>query len=77
MTQVNIHEAKTHLSALLARVEKGEEIVIARNGKPVAQLKPIESAPRKRQFGQMKNLPQIPDEFFAPLTDEELKEMGL
>lgn len=77
MTQVNVHEAKTHLSALLARVEKGEEIVIARNGRPIAELRAIEPKPRKRTFGQMKNWPRIPDEFFAPLTDEELEEMGL
>jgi prevent-host-death family protein len=38
MAQVNVHEAKTHLSKLLDRVEHGEEIVIARNGKPVARL---------------------------------------
>jgi prevent-host-death family protein len=38
LDQVNIHEAKTHLSKLLDRVEHGEEIVIARNGKPVARL---------------------------------------
>jgi prevent-host-death family protein len=37
-TQVNVHEAKTHLSKLLERVEHGEEIVIARNGRPIARL---------------------------------------
>ena len=52
--QVNVHEAKTHLSRLLARVEAGEEIVIAKAGKPIARLIPYEkrpppAAPRVRQ----------------------------
>jgi prevent-host-death family protein len=49
MDQVNVHQAKTQLSRLLARVEQGEEIVIARDGKPVAKLVPhrAERAPRK------------------------------
>lgn len=51
MKQVNVHEAKTHLSRLLARAEKGEEIVIARAGKPVARLVRIPSR-KKRVFGQ-------------------------
>ena len=53
MTAVNVHEAKTHLSRLLAQVEAGEEITIARNGKPVARLVPCKSR-GKRQFGLMK-----------------------
>ena len=51
MKQVNVHEAKTHLSRLLVRAEKGEEIIIARAGKPVAKLVRIPSR-RKRVFGQ-------------------------
>jgi len=43
--QVNVHEAKTHLSRLLARVEAGEEIVIAKAGKPIARLIPYEKRP--------------------------------
>jgi len=50
--QVNIHHAKTHLSRLLERVEDGEQIVIARAGKPVARLVPLEDAPRIRVLGQ-------------------------
>lgn len=42
-TRVNVHEAKTHLSRLLEQVERGEEIVIARNGKPVARVIPFEA----------------------------------
>ncbi len=45
MTEVGILEAKTHLSRLIERVEKGEEVVITRHGKPVARLQPMSSAP--------------------------------
>lgn len=51
---INVHQAKTHLSKLLARVAKGEEIVIAKAGKPVARLVPIEpEKPKKRILGQL------------------------
>ena len=50
MVTVNVHEAKTHLSRLLAQVEAGEEVIIARNGKPVAQLVRCKKRGR-RQFG--------------------------
>ena len=71
MVTVNVHEAKTNLSRLLAQVEAGEEVVIARNGKPVARLV---SAQRKGrpQFGSMKGLISIDDSFFDPLPEEEL-----
>jgi prevent-host-death family protein len=54
MSQVNIHEAKTHFSKLLARVSEGEEIVIARNGKAVARLVPIQPEPKQRPLGIFK-----------------------
>ena len=49
---VNVQDAKTHLSALLARVAAGEHILLARNGKPIAQLVPLDPKPR-RQLGFM------------------------
>lgn len=68
---VNVHEAKTHLSRLLEDVAGGEEIVIAKAGKPRARLVPIDDPP-KRQLGFMKDL-HLPDSFFFdPLPDEEL-----
>jgi len=67
---VNVQEAKTHLSALLARVAAGERIVLARNGKPCAQLVPLEPAPRRR-LGFLKG--QVDDAFFEPLPEEELQ----
>lgn len=51
---VNVHDAKTHLSRLLERAESGEEIVIARAGKPVARLVPYTSERPKRTFGALK-----------------------
>ena len=72
MTVVNVHEAKTSLSRLLARVEAGEEVVIARRGEPVARL--VRCKPRsKRQFGAMKGKIVIDDSFFDPLPEEELR----
>ena len=75
MTIVKIHEAKTQLSRLIARAEAGEEIVIARDDKPVVKLIPVEGGKRRPRFGCMKGkLPDIPDEFFFdPLPEEELR----
>lgn len=69
MHEVNVHEAKTHLSRLLVRVAHGEEIVIARAGKPIARLVPVESKSR-RILGQDKGLFEVPDDFNAPLPDD-------
>lgn len=66
---VNVQEAKTRLSELLARVENGEEVVIARSGQPVAQLTPVERV-RPREFGSLEIT--LSDEFFGPLPEEEL-----
>ena len=71
MVTVNVHEAKTHLSRLLAQVEAGEEVVIARNGAPVARLVALERR-KGRQFGSMKGSSRIDDSFFDPLPEEEL-----
>lgn len=72
MVIVNVREAKTHLSRLLAEAEAGEDIVIARNGKPVAKLVPY--APKgKPKFGSMKGLIELDDSFFDPLPEDETK----
>ena len=72
MTTVNVHEAKTNLSKLLVQVEAGEEVVIARNGKPVARL--VQCKPKaKPQFGSWKGKIKFDDRFFDPLPEEELK----
>ena len=75
MAIVNVHEAKTHLSRLLKQVEAGEEIVIARNGKPVARLVPLRER-SKRQFGAMKGnkiWEELSDLVLQPLPPEELE----
>lgn len=68
--QVNIHHAKTHLSKLLERVETGEEILIARNGKPIAKIVPISAKPDYSWLGQNRGKIRIADDFDAPLPDE-------
>ncbi len=66
---VNIHEAKTQLSRLLLKVQEGEEVVIAKAGKPQAKLVPIrESGERRPGLAYGK----VTDAFFAPLSDDEL-----
>lgn len=60
---VNVHEAKTNLSRLLARVSAGEEITICKSGKPVARLTPIRKRPRRRTFGQDKGKLWIAPDF--------------
>ena len=72
MTIVNVHEAKTHLSRLLARVEAGEEIVIARRGKPVARLVPHRASRPVRRFGALKGRLTVDDSVFDPLPESEL-----
>lgn len=73
MIEVNIHQAKTQLSQLLRRVSAGEEVVIARAGKPIARLVPVEAAPR-RLLGLDEGLFEVPDDFDAPLSDDVLSE---
>ena len=73
-TTVNIHEAKTHLSKLLVRVQAGEEIIIANAGKPVAKLMPIQEKPKKREVGFDKGKIWIADDFTAPLPNDLLDE---
>ncbi len=72
---VNVHDAKTRLSELLARVERGDDFVIARGGKPVATLKAIDPAPR-RELGFAPG-PDLPDSFWEPLGDDDLAVWGL
>ncbi len=75
VASVNVHEAKTHLSRLLARIEKGEEIVIARNGDPIAKLVPFRK-PRIPTPNKYKGQIWMSDDF-DEMSDEELKLWGL
>ena len=69
MDTVNIHEAKTQLSRLIERVCAGEEIIIARSGKPVARLAPLEPR-RPRRLGLLKGKIWVAKDFNAPLPDD-------
>lgn len=67
---VNMHEAKTHLSRLVARAEAGEQIIIARDGRPVARLVPYTESHQPRDFGRMRGQIEIAVDFDAPLPPE-------
>jgi len=66
---VNIHEAKTHLSRLIDEVDKGGEVVIARAGKAVARLVPVDK-PARRKLGALAGRFEVPADFDAPLPDD-------
>jgi prevent-host-death family protein len=77
---VNVHEAKTTLSALLTDVERGEEVTIARNGTPVAKLVRV-TASHRREPGLLSNDPawrgfSYDPALFAPMSDQDLAEEG-
>jgi prevent-host-death family protein len=72
--EVNVHEAKTHLSRLLMRVAAGEEITISKAGKPVARLVPYQSSRARRVPGKDQGLIRIASDFDAPLPEDLLKD---
>jgi prevent-host-death family protein len=67
---VNVHEAKTHLSKLLERVERGEEVVIARAGRPVARLVAVKRPRRRREPGSARGRVEMAEDFDASLPEE-------
>lgn len=71
MIQRNVSEAKAELSSLLVKVEEGEEVVIARNGKPVARIVAYEARREPRKLGSMRGQIWIADDFDAPGKDIE------
>ncbi len=72
MNMVNVHTAKTHLSRLIEQACAGEEVIIARNNRPLVKLVPIQPAQPKRQRGSLEGQVVVPDSFFDPLPDDEL-----
>lgn len=68
--EINIHEAKTNFSKLLQRVALGEEVIIAKAGRPVAKLVPVTSGRSKFKFGSAKGKFVVPDDFNDPLPKE-------
>jgi prevent-host-death family protein len=75
MDIVNIHQAKTHLSRLVEKAAKGEPFIIAKAGKPLVKVVPLEEAPKPalRQFGFMKGRIRAPDDFDRMFEDEIVK----
>jgi prevent-host-death family protein len=72
--QVNIYEAKSKLSKLINRVIAGEEVIVAKSGKPVAKIVPLDKPIQDRKPGSAKGKIIISDDFDAPLPDDILKE---
>lgn len=69
---VNIYRAKTQLSKLVDQAAAGQDVIIARAGKPVARLTRLEAPARTIRFGGLKGRCKVPDDFDAPLPDEVL-----
>ncbi len=71
MIRLNIHEAKTHLSRYLQRLERGETILLCKRNKPIAEIRPLAAERRtKRPIGLYKGQVEVPDTFFEPLPPE-------
>jgi prevent-host-death family protein len=69
---INIHEAKTHLSRIVDEVAAGSEVIIAKAGKPMARLLPLTGVPRAKKLGLLKGKIKVPDDFNAPLSEDEI-----
>ncbi len=70
MIRLNVHEAKTHLSRYLTKLEEGEVIVLCRRNVPIAEIRGIARPTRERPIGLAKGEFDVPDDFNAPLPDE-------
>ena len=73
MKTINVHQAKTQLSRLLEEVAAGQEVIIAKAGKPVARLVSLRAASKKRQLGILKGKLTVSPDFDAPLPDAVLE----
>ncbi len=74
---VNIHEAKTHLSKLVDKASKGESFIIAKAGKPMVRVVPIESTRKPQRFGFLKGQIRVPDDFDRMFEDEIAEMFGV
>lgn len=72
METVNIYEAKTRLSQLVDKAASGEDVVVSRNGKPLARLTMLERPRQRIRFGLLKGKLKVPADFDAPLPDHVL-----
>jgi prevent-host-death family protein len=71
---LNIHEVKTQLSELLEKVAAGTDVIIAKEGKPIARLSPVESGKLRIRFGVLKGRVMVAHDFDAPLPEDVLSE---
>jgi prevent-host-death family protein len=74
--RATVHEAKTHLSRLIERAIRGEDVVIHRGNEPVVRLVPVARPLPNRKFGAMKDRLRVPDSFFDALPEDELDAWG-
>ena len=74
MPTVNVHAAKSQLSRLLDAVLAGEEVIIAKAGKPIARLVPVEPKRERRKLGTLAGKLHVPDNFDDPLPDDIIAE---
>lgn len=72
LAQFNIHDAKTNLSRIIERVERGEEIIISRAGTPVAKVIPLHQEQRRRSYGSLRGKLILHDDWDSPETNEEI-----
>nr|WP_106363402.1 type II toxin-antitoxin system prevent-host-death family antitoxin [Glycomyces artemisiae] len=72
--EYNIHEAKTHLSKIVERVERGEEIIIDRAGKPVAKIVPLVQHVQRTSFGMFKDRFELPGDWDSEETNRSIAE---
>ena len=77
MKTINIHAAKTHFSTLVQEAAAGEEIIIAKAGKPMARLVPLETKNLRKTLGMLKGKIRVSDDFDAPLPPEILRGFGI
>jgi prevent-host-death family protein len=76
MKTVNLHAAKTHLSRLVDEAVAGQDVVIAKNGRPMVRLVPVAARARRTGFGTLRGRIRISGDFDAPLPDAVLREFG-
>jgi len=76
MKTVNLHTAKTHLSRLVEEAAAGQEVVIAKSGKPMVRLVPVTVRSRRTGFGALRGKIRIREDFDAPLPDDLLRTFG-
>ncbi|MBI4703493.1 MAG: type II toxin-antitoxin system Phd/YefM family antitoxin [Deltaproteobacteria bacterium] len=75
MIRLNIHQAKTHLSRYLPRIQAGETILLCKRNVPIAEIRPLPAEPTEpRPLGLCKGMFEVPPSFFDPL-DEELLDL--